>query len=230
MCPHCGQNAPIRYSGIAAFCSACGRPRPPLMAPSVSHAGKPSQVGGTVAGVLGWIVLAVGLALATTLGILLGLIHTTFGLVVGIPIGVLSIVISLVLLLSGRKLRQSGEARERETRRKAVIGLAANRGGAITAHDAAVALDIPPHEADAFLTHLAKTMPEEVTVELDDKGGIYYAFPRLLSEARPGTAGRSRIEEPRVRVGGGAGPMESERLAEEEAEAAAAQAQRRQGL
>ena len=226
MCPHCGQNVAIRYSGVAAFCSACGRPRPPLMAPSVSHAGKPSQIGGTVAGVLGWIVLAGGLAVATAVGLILGIVHTTFGLAVGLPIGVISVVVALTLLLSGRKLRRSGEARERETRRKTVFGLATNRGGAITANDAAVALDIPPHEADAFLTDLAKTTPEEVTVELDDKGGIYYAFPRLLSGGAP----RSRFDEPRVRVGGSAGPFESEGLAEEEAESAASQAQRRRGL
>jgi hypothetical protein len=225
MCPHCGQDAPLRYSGVAAFCSACGRPRPPLIARSVSHAGKPAQVGGTLAGVFGWIVLAVGLAVATGIGLVLSIIHTTFGLAVGIPIAVLSIAVSLGLLFSGKKLRQSGEAREKETRRKAVFSLARNRGGAITANDAATALDMPPADADAFLTDLAKTTPEEVTVELDDRGGIYYQFPRLLPERR-----RARIEDPRVRVTGVPDTFESEGLDYEEPAHETPQERRRRGL
>ncbi len=225
MCPHCRQDAPLRYSGVAAFCSACGRPRPPLIARSVSHAGKPAQVGGTVAGVFGWIVLAVGLAASIGIGLVLSLIHTTFGLAVGIPIAVLSIAVSLALLFSGKKLRQSGEAREKETRRKAVFGLARNRGGVITANDAAAALDIPPADADAFLTDLAKTIPEEVTLELDDRGGIYYQFPRLIPEAR-----RARIETPGVRVSGAPDTLESDGLEYEESAHEAAQDRRRRGL
>lgn len=197
MCPHCGQNAPIVYQGVAAFCSACGKPRPPLIAPSVSFAGKPSKVGGTVAGVVGWIVLAFGLSTALGVGLLLGsLASVGVGLAFGLPIGIFFSVLATVLLLSGRKLRQSGADKLRETRRQAVFALAANRRGAVTAHDAARALGIPPAEADAFLTDLAKSTPEEVTVEIDDKGGIYYAFPRLLP------LGRQRVEPPRVRVDG----------------------------
>jgi hypothetical protein len=221
MCPYCRTNAPIVYRGVAAFCSACGRQRPALMAPSVSYGGKPSKVGGTVAGVVGWVVLATGLAIALGIGLLLSIISTTFGLAVGIPIAVLSTAISLALLFSGKKLRQSGEAREKELRRQAVFALATNRGGMLTANDAAAALDIPPAEADAFLTDLAKTQSEEVTLEIDDKGGIYYAFPRLLAGGR-----RARIEEPRVRVTGVPDTFESEGAEYDES----SQEKRRRGL
>lgn len=206
MCPHCRQNAPIVYRGVAAFCSACGRPRPALIAPSVSYAGKPSKVGGTVAGIIGWIVLVIGTSAAIGLGLLFSLLSTTAGLAVGLPIGILTIAISLSLLLSGRSLQKSGEKKQLEMRRKAVTALAMNRGGALTAQDVANALDMPHAEADTFLTDMAKADPEEVTVELDDRGGIYYAFPRI---APPG---RRRIEEPRVRVTGVPNTIEAEGL------------------
>ncbi len=211
MCPHCGQNAPIVYRGVVAFCSACQRQRPALIAPSVSYAGKPSTVGGTVAGIIGWILLVVGLSAAIGLGLLLSVLNTTLGLAVGIPIGILTIAVSLSLLLSGRKMRRTGVEKQKEMRRRAILGLAQNRGGAVTAADVAASLDMPVAEADAFLTDMAKTQSDDVTVELDDKGGIYYAFTRL-SQPRP----RSRIEDPRVRVTGVPDTFESEGLDYEE--------------
>lgn len=197
MCPHCRQDAPIVYQGVAAYCSACGRPRPPLIAPSVSYAGKPSKVGGTVAGVIGWIVLAFGVSTALGLGLLLGsLFSVGVGLAFGLPIGIFTAVLATVLLLSGRKLRQSGDEKQKETWRRAVFALASNRAGMVTADEAARALGVSPAQADAFLTELAKTTSEEVTVEINDNGGIYYAFPRLMP------MGKQRIEPPRVRVEG----------------------------
>jgi hypothetical protein len=182
------------------------------MAPSVSYAGKPSKVGGTVAGVMGWVVLVIGTSLTIGLGLLLSMLSTTLGLAFGIPLGILTIAVSLTLLLSSRKLRKSGEAKQREMRKRAVFALAQNRRGAVTAADAAAALDMPPAQADAFLTELAKSEPEEVTVEIDDKGGIYYAFPRLAAP-RP----RARIEDqPKVRVTGVPDTFESEGLDYEE--------------
>jgi hypothetical protein len=213
MCPHCGKDAPIVYRGVAAFCSACGRPRPPLIAPSVSYAGKGSRVGGTVAGVAGWVVLIVGLSIGLGLSLLASLLSTTLALAIGIPMGILTIALSMALLFSGKKLRKSGESTQKGVRRKAVFALAMNRGGAVTAGEAAVALGISPAEADAFLTDLAKTEPEEVTLELDDRGGIYYAFPRLVSPDR-----RARIapDEARVRVSGVPDSFEAEGLEYEE--------------
>jgi len=207
MCPHCGQNAPLIYRGVAASCSACGRPRVPLTTQSLSFAGKPSRVGGTVAGVIGWIVLVVGLVVALFLGSVFGAIFTTgLGLAIGIPVGLMAIAVSMALLFSGKQLKKSGEVTQKDMRRRAVLALATNRGGVVTAREAAAALDVPAAEADAFLTDLAKTEPEEVTLELDDKGGIYYAFPRLM-QAQPRT--RIAADDPRVRVSGASGVPDS---------------------
>lgn len=223
MCPHCGQNAPIVYRGVAAYCSACQRQRPALIAPSVSYAGKPSTVGGTVAGVIGWLVLFFGLSTAAIVGVLLGLASTALGLVVGIPIAVFTLAISLSLLLSGRSLRKTGVEKQKQMRKKGILALAMNRGGAVTAYDVGNALDMPTAEADAFLTEMAKADPEEVTVELDDKGGIYYAFPRMAAPGSrniggfvPPGGGRARIEDPRIRVSGVPDTFESEGLDYEE--------------
>jgi hypothetical protein len=209
MCPYCGQNAPIVYRGVAAFCSACGRQRPALIAPSVSYAGKPSRVGGTVAGVAGWVVLGVGLFMALAMGLLLGIIHTPLGVVVGSLIALASIIVSVLLLVSGKKLRKSGDDAQKHMREKAVFALAANRNGRVTARDLAGSLDIPAAEADAFLTEMAKTQPEDVTVEIDDKGGIYYAFPRIMMGDQ-----RARIapDQARVRVQGVPDTIDAEGL------------------
>jgi hypothetical protein len=211
MCPHCGQDAPLRYQGVAAFCSACGKPRAPLIAPSVSYAGKPSKVGGTAAGIAGWLVLAFGLSTALGMGLLCGsLFNVGVGLAFALPIGLLTAVLATVLRVSGKKLQKAGDEKQRETRRQAIFALARNRRGTVTAEDAARALGVQPAEADAFLTDMAKTMSEEVTVELDDNGGVYYAFPGLLPVTR------QRVEEPRVRVEGAPDTAGSEELEYEE--------------
>src|SRR5579862_6967824 len=92
MCPHCGQNAPVVYRGVLAYCTACNAPRPPLTGTALHLAGQPSRVGGAIARVAGWIFIAAGLSLALGLGGILQAIfgHLT-GLLVGGPIAVVSI-------------------------------------------------------------------------------------------------------------------------------------------
>jgi hypothetical protein len=183
MCPRCRQNAPLVYRGLTAYCSACGAPRLPLTSSSVTHAGKPSKVGGTVARVFGWLVLAGGLGLALLLGLGLFLLFPEgiAWLVVSAPIATLTALFSFLLLKSGRGLQQLGEGEQKSARSRAIFALAQNRGGMVTANDVAQSLDIRPEEADALLTEMAKTTPDQVTLEMDDAGGIYYRFPQLLS-------------------------------------------------
>ena len=219
MCPHCGQNAPIVYRGVTAYCSACQRKRPPLIAPSVSYAGKPSKVGGTVAGVAGWLVLVFGASAAIGLGLLGSLINTTVALAVGLPIGLITLAVSLTLLLSGRKLRKDGAQAQKDMRRRALESFAANRGGMVSATDAAASLDIPVHEADALLEEMARTTPEQVTVELDDQGGIHYAFQRILAMRGAQRMNKQqRVEQPSMRFAPD-GSIEEEAAAEAEAHA-----------
>jgi hypothetical protein len=183
MCPHCRQDAPIVYRGVAAYCTACGAPRLPLVASSVTLAGKGSKVGGTVARVFGWLVLVFGLSIALVVGAFFQWVLEGgyAGYAIGGPLALAATVLGYLLLRSGKSLQEQGTGQEKGARTKALFGLAQNRGGMITAMDAARALDIAPTEADALLTELAKTVPDQVSLEVDDEGGIYFRFPGVLA-------------------------------------------------
>ncbi|MCC6555346.1 MAG: hypothetical protein IT372_20485 [Polyangiaceae bacterium] len=183
-----------------------------------------------VAGVLGWVMLVGGLSMALLLGLLAVALFpgSIAGWVVGLPIALLAVGVGLPLLLGGRSLEKSGAAAERRTRVEALFSLAANHGGAITARDAGAALDMPADQADALLTELAKERPEDVTVEVSDRGEIIYAFPGVTGQTRS----RVRVDE-RAGVGwrvadagAGEGEAEGEAAAEESAEGSPARRER----
>ena len=194
VCPHCGKDAPLVYRGVMAACSACGRPRLPLTAAAVNLAGQPSKVTGSVANVFGWIVLGVGLVVALLLGALFQAIFPAgfFGWVLGFVIAAVAAALGLMLVYGGKSLHKSGAEKERETVERALLALAQNRGGVLSALDVAQALAMSPARADSLLTGLAKSDPDRVRLEVDDAGAITYVFPQALPPA------------PHVRVGAAA--------------------------
>lgn len=219
MCPHCGKNAPIVHRGLAAYCTACGRERLPLAGKSVDLAGKPSRVGGVVAGVLGWLVLIGGTGLALLLGLLATALFpgSIAGLAIGLPIGFVAVALGVLLLVGGRKLSRFGEKASRDAQAQAIFSLAAHHRRPLTAHEVGVALDLPVSEADAVLTALAKERPDEVGVEIGDRGEILYTFPRITGQTG------LRFPQPSLRIdprAGAAGP--AARFDEEEIEEAGA--------
>ena len=174
MCPHCGRDAPIVYRGIVPCCTACGRLRPPLSAPSINLTGKPQQVGGTVVTAFGALALLLGLSAAAGVGMLLYALTTVaVALAVALPIAFVALTMAIVLLRAGYTLRKSAAAAQRATREQALLALAEQRGP-MTAGDASRALGILLSEADAMLTELAKREPDRVAVEVDDRGLIWY--------------------------------------------------------
>ena len=181
MCPSCGQNAPLVYRGVSAFCSACGKPRTPFTANAVNLRGKPAKIGGTVAAVAGWLVLFGTLAVALILGaILQGIfpVGAVVGWVVGGVIATVGTAVSLLLLFGGRALRRSGTSAAEHARLDALGTLAAYHKGIITSQNAAEALGVGVDQADAFLTTLAKQPDSGITLEVDDDGRITYRFAR----------------------------------------------------
>lgn len=196
MCPHCGRDAPIVFRGALPYCTACGGLRPPLSSRFLNLAGKPSKVGGTVASVIGWLVLLVGFSAAFGLGLLLYVLWTVaLALAVALPIALAALVMGVALLVAGGRLRRSGRDTERATREQALLELVAHRG-AVTARDAARALDVGVADADAMLTGLAKQEPDRVTVDVDEQGVVWYrALPAAGSEfdARVRVAERRRV-------------------------------------
>ena len=161
-----------------AYCTACGALRPPLTGTSLNLVGQPSKIGGAVARVLGWIVLAVGLSIALVVGLLAQAIFPAgfAGLLIGLPLAIISLVIGVLLVRSGKSLGQSGASAEERARVQAIFGLATHRGGAVTALDVSRTLDMPVNEADALLTRLAKEQYDRVAVEIDSNGDLYYRF------------------------------------------------------
>lgn len=195
-CPHCRKNAPIVYRGMMAYCTACGRPRAPFAASAVNLAGQPSKVGGSVARILGWLVLVSGLLVALMLGALLQAIFPAgvAGFVIGGIIALVTLLVGTLLVRGGKTLHTSGDEKERATRTHAVFALAANRGGVLSTLDVAQALALPPATADALLTQLAKEDADRVKLEVDDNGAITFVFPEATTFA-PNPHARVSIHE-----------------------------------
>ncbi|WP_437579858.1 hypothetical protein [Sorangium sp. So ce887] len=196
MCPHCGKNAPVIHRGLAAYCTACGRERLPFAGKSVSLAGKPSRLGGAVAGALGWLVLIGGTALALLLGLGLAALFpgSIAGLAIGLPIGFIALTLGVLLLIGGRKLSRSGVKASRDAQIQAIFSLASHRRRPLTAQEVGVVLDLPVSEADTLLTDLAKERPDDVGVELGEHGELLYTFPGIM-----GAAG-VRFPQPSLRI------------------------------
>ena len=188
---------------------ACGAPRWPLASVPVNVAGRPAKVGGSIAWVLGWVVLAFGLAAALVAGAILQAIFPAgvAGWIVGGVIGVFALTIGLALLISGRKLRDVGVGREREVAVEAIYALAARQGGVVTPEDVGRALRLPVPRADELLTDLAKR-GERVRLEVDDSGQLLYFVDRPAS--------RMRVAAPRGGARFDAEPPPSAELTEEE--------------
>jgi hypothetical protein len=186
MCPHCGRDAPIVYRGPLAYCSACNRARVPLSAAGVNLTGKPAKIGGTLAKVLGWVVLALMLGIALIVGAVLQAIFpagAVVGWAVGAVIAALGVAAALVLLMGGRFLHRTGDRASTQARKSAVTALAEHQGGIVRADGVAKALGIPSAEADAFLTELSRQPDADVVLEVDADGKLYYRFPAFAPQA-----------------------------------------------
>jgi glucose dehydrogenase len=166
--------------GLTARCAACGAERPPFAVPSVTLAGQPAKVGGIAITLAGWLVLVLGLSLALLVGLLLQSIWPAafVGWAFGIPIAALTLFFGVLLLLGGRRLRQKGGETRRSVQLDAIRALVAHRGGSVTTTEAARALDLSEHEADALLTEFAKDTQAPVSVDIDEHGVMHYEFER----------------------------------------------------
>jgi hypothetical protein len=197
VCPHCGQDAPLVYRGVVPYCTGCGGIRAPLTSRSVNMAGKPSTVGGTVAGVFGWLMLLGGLGVAGLLATIFALLnYPMLALAVGGPIALLALLFGGGLVMGGKKLRTQGATTQKDTRVEAIFALAQTRKGILLATDVARALSIPVDEADALLTTLAKTDSDHVSLEVNDDGGMFYRFSNAVwtSEERFRVAIDTRVD------------------------------------
>jgi hypothetical protein len=141
--------------------------------------------GGATAARIGGIgVLVAGLLTSLVVG---GFFVWLFpGGMLGYGLGVLMALVSLVvgggLMLGGRKLASDVERAEGIEWEHRLAELTATRG-AFTVAEAARTLGIPAAQADAYLTNLAKTRPEDFTVDLDPSGDLVYRAARVPGPA-----------------------------------------------
>jgi hypothetical protein len=202
LCPHCHQNAPIVYKGVFAYCSACDKPRAPFSGKALAFAGQPSKMGGRVGRALGLSVLTFGLLLAAVLVICFQLLWpaSNIGYAFGLPVALVSLVVGSLLMIASRRLERAGADAERQARIEAIYAIAVNRGGSLTAVDAARSLQLDAVQVEALLGELAKTEPQYVSLEFDDAGQTFYLFTRADTRPHPFGAKYRVTAEGRVRV------------------------------
>lgn len=232
VCPRCRQHAPVVYRGVNAFCTACGAPRMPLSSNSVNLAGRSSKVGGVVTRTIGWIVLVAGLLLGFgtlgTCGAIVGFASAAPYLL-GVPVITLALVVGWLLMRSGKELSAEGTRAQKTARTQAVFALANVRGGLLTALDVSQAMGTSVADADALLTSLAKEQPENVTLDIDDQGAVFYRFMAAQLRAVASAPQAGGYGGPRVDAGAEVDPanVEAEALAQQELDEEAARGRRR---
>jgi hypothetical protein len=204
MCPSCGQDAPLVYKGVSAFCFACGKPRTPLTASAVNFRGKPAKIGGTLASFAGWLLLFGALVAALIVGAIFQAIFPAaiLGWVLGGVIAVVGVVVSLLLLFGGRALKRSGMSAARAAQLDALGSLASYQHGVITVQMASESLGLPLGQADAFLTSLAKQPDSGVTLEVDDDGKITYRFARYAPPSAWPAGAKLRVDDVKPAIAG----------------------------
>ena len=191
MCPHCGQAAPLVYRGVVAYCSACGQLRGPLTGASVNHAGSFSKAGGIVSKVFAWLSLALGTSFALLFGPLL-----SWWALAAVTM-IMTLTVAGLLMWGGRSLSRSGEKSAGITKTTAVFALAATRHGELRGIDLVPALNVSREEGDALLEQMSKQHPDQVILEVDDQGGLYYVFPRFRQRvAGPSPSMQSTTDDP----------------------------------
>jgi hypothetical protein len=149
----------------------------------LTFAGKPAQVGGLIARSVGWLVLAIGLPSSL---IAFGVLQVLFpqgnaAWLISIPLMLLTLSVWAVTYFGGKNLGKSGDRVATQTREQAILALARTRGGALRVDDVAVALRLHPSDAEGALTDLAKSLPNELTVDIDPEGRLVY---RLMDLSR----------------------------------------------
>lgn len=188
------------------------KPRSPFAETALKLAGQPSKLGGRVSHAVAWVILIFGLLVAAALMLFFQLLwpKEMVGYAFGLPVALFSVVVSALLFFGGRRLGRSGANAERRARTEALYTLAVQRGGTLTARDAAHALSLNAHEVEALLADLAKTAPEHVSLEVDADGNTFYLFTQPGAQPHPFGA-KYRVEaDGKVRVTDVLGVNESE--------------------
>jgi hypothetical protein len=162
----------------------------------VNLAGKPAKLGGTVASVVGWAVMAVTLGIALILGVILQALFPAamIGWAVGGVLSALGVAAGMVLLMGGKFLVKSGDQAALTARRDAVLALAQTQAGILRPPTVATALGVSPTEAENILTAFSR--------DPNSDGKLYYRVIEIASLTPWRAPAPAVPETPGPRVGG----------------------------
>lgn len=190
LCPNCGLNwrhasyraLPHPDAGGASVSASGTLPSPMDRGgpPGFAHSGGNSaqaalRIGG--GGLLG--LMGIGWITAGMMGTGVGLMSLWFlGAGIAASAGGAGLVWSGVRKLLGRRQAQAGQLQ------RAILRLASQRGGQLTASEVAAYMDLSPDAAKKLLDGMELEDSQRVSSDVTDEGVIVYEFPELLT--RPG--------------------------------------------
>lgn len=196
-CPHCHAVAAVIRRGRITVCAACGKPRTGTVviggekSGAIVPASQPGREASTRAMLtrargrgqraLGVLALATGVLMATLAAAVL---PGSFGLVFAIAIALLGAGAGALSLRAGARAMRAAEEAENRAREAAVLELAAERGGALTATEVAKALGVSVDDADAMLTGMVGD-GTHVSVDVDEEGVVRFVFRELVGAKAP---------------------------------------------
>lgn len=191
-CPGCLADAGARLRGIVLRCDACGQRRSWVDAVPFAPARQPVDVAAQVALGAAWAALVgfpvAGLLLALALQSLFPRGWSGWGL--GAAFAVVGFTVGIALLHEESELRRVRVSRSRGARRRAVLALAARRGGVLEVADVATGLGVPWELAERLLDDIAAHSDARVQLDFDDEGRPWFVFPDLVASG----AMRTRFE------------------------------------
>lgn len=184
-CPHCHAIAAVIMRGGKTICAACGKPR---AGATILGDGNPrggsgatvSRARGRAQRAFGVLALGGGIFAAVLAAMVIpgaaGIGLAVLGGALGVGIGALSI-------RSGAQSMEKARAEEERANRAAVLELAEELDGRVTATQAAQALRLSIEEADAVLTAMVGD-GSRVDVDVDREGVVIFVFRELARAAR----------------------------------------------
>lgn len=208
-CPHCHAVAAVIPRGGITVCAACGKPRtgsvtlggselPGSMVPasrlgrSASTRAMLARGRGRMQRGFGVLALAAGVLMATLAA---ALFPGAAGVGLALAAALLGVGVGALSIRAGARSLQDGETEDRRAKEAAVLELASERGGRLTAAEVAEAFHVSEDAADALLTAMVGD-GSTVTVDVDDEGVLRYVFLRSKSRA----SSKLRVEAVRVEV------------------------------
>ncbi len=200
-CPHCHAVAAVIPRGGITVCAACGKPRTGTVVLGggqsasivpASHDGRAASTSAMLSRARGRVqrgfgILSLGAGVLTAV-LAAALLPGALGIGLAVAAGLLGVGVGALSIRAGAKSMQGGDREELRARETAVIELAEQRGGALTATDVAKAFGMRLDDADALLTQMVGD-GSRISVDVDDEGVVRYVFRELAR-----SAARVRVE------------------------------------